>query len=145
MIKQFENLNHQEIELLIKAPALVSVLAASGDKDISEARKAEALKMAHLKTFTADPLLLTYYGEVENNFKSFFEQAVHKYAPFTNESREALKKEVGTLNLVIAKLDKEYARTLHRSLAGYAEHVKKADWMFLDDFIFPLPLPGLND
>lgn len=145
MIKQFEKLTREDRELLLKAPVLVSVLAASGDHEISSKRKADAIKLAHLKTFTADYLLLAYYKEVEKNFKQYFEDAVKKYAPFDDQSREALKKEINNLNDVIAKLDKEFAGTLHRSLTGYAGHVRRAERGVLPDFIFPLPIHGLTD
>ena len=145
MIKQFDKLTENEIELLLKAPVLVSVLAASGDHEISKEEKAEAIKLAHLKTFTAVSLLLPYYNEVENNFKTYFESIVKKYVPFDDFKREELKKEIGALNTVIAKLDKNFAEILHKSLSGYAEHVRKADRGFLLDFILPIPITGFND
>jgi hypothetical protein len=145
MIKQFEKLTKAETELLLKAPVLVSVLIASGDHEISKGEKADAIKLAHLKTYTADPLLLPYYREVEKNFNINFKVIEEKYTPFDNVKREALKKEINILNAVIAKLDKEFARTLHRSLSGYAEHVKKVDKRFLETFVFPIPIHGLTD
>ena len=145
MIKQFKKLTKTEIELLLKAPILVSVLATSGDHEISKREKADAVELAHIKTFSADALLLSYYNEVEKNFKNYFEATVKKYAPFDDARRETLKKEIDTLNTVISKLDKQFARTLHRSLVNYAEHVKKADRVLLENFIFPIPIPGLTD
>jgi hypothetical protein len=144
MIEQFEHLNPEERELLYKAPALVSVLAASGDKHITETQVADAKKMAHLKTFTAKPLLLTYYTEVEVNFSNNFDATVKKYAPFTRTKRDALKKEIEAVNAIIDKLDPTYAEVLHKSLAGYADHVRKADHSIVEDFIFPLPIKGLT-
>ena len=145
MIKQFEKLTKEETELLLKAPILVSVLASSTNHEINKLEKADAIKLAHLKTFTADPLLVKYYNEVEKNFNNYFETIEKKYAPFDDSKREALKKEINNINTIIAKLDKEFANTLHRSLSGYAGHVKKAGRGFLENFIFPLPIPGLND
>ena len=101
--------------------------------------------MAHLKTFTADPLLLNYYKEVEKNFKNNYESIEKKYEPFNDAKREALKNEINNANIIISKLDKEFAKTLHRSLTGYAEHVKKAGRSFFENFIFPIPIPGLSD
>ncbi len=145
MIKQFEKLTKEEAELLLKAPILVSVLAASGDNEISEKEKADAMMLAHIKTFTADPLLMPYYKEVENNFESYFETVVKTYSPFDDAKRLALNKEINILNTVIAKLDKEFARTLNTSLSSYAEHVKKAEKSILESFIFPIPIHGLTD
>lgn len=145
MIKQLEKLTKQEQELLFKAPVLLSVLAASGDHEIDKKEKAEAIKLAHLKTFTANSLLILYYKEVEKNFNIYFNEATKKYAPFDDEKRKALKAEISVLDTVIKKLDEDFARVLHKSLAGYAEHVRKADASFIEGFIFPIPIYGLTD
>ena len=144
MIKQFEKLTKQEIELLSKAPVFVSVLAASSDREISNNEKADAIKLAHLKTFTAYPLLIPYYKEVEKNFKSYFEAIVKIYAPFDDAKREELKQEIYSVNALIGKLDKEFASALHTSLSEYAEHVRKADNNAFVNFVFPLPIEGLT-
>ena len=53
--------------------------------------------------------MIPYYAEVEKNFKEQFEAAIKKYFPFDDAKRNDLKKEIEKLNLVIGKLDKEYA------------------------------------
>jgi hypothetical protein len=73
MIRQFEILTSEEQQLLLKAPVLVSVLASCSLNNVSEAQKSDAIKLSHIKTFTADPLLLSYYGEVKRSFKEDFE------------------------------------------------------------------------
>jgi hypothetical protein len=145
MIKQFEKLTIEERELLYKAPVLVSVLASSSFNEVYKSRKADAIKLAHLKTFTASPLLLPYYIEVEKIFEDQFEAAIKKYFPFDESNRSILKKEMGKVYFVISKLDKEYASALLKSLDGYTRHVKKATHSIFQDFIFPFPIPGLTD
>ena len=145
MINQFEKLTIEERELLYKAPVLVSVLASSSFNEVNKAQKADAIKLAHLKTFTAAPLLLSYYAQVEKTFKDQFEDAIKKYFPFDDAKRNDLKKEIEKVNKIIGKLDKEYAHTLRNSLDKYARHVKKAAHSVFLDFIFPVPIPGLTD
>ena len=145
MINQFEKLTSEERELLYKAPVLVSVLASSSFNEVNKAQKADAIKLAHLKTFTAAPLLLSYYAQVEKTFKDQFEDAIKKYFPFDDAKRNDLKKEIERVNKIIGKLDKEYAHTLRNSLDKYARHVKKAAHSVFLDFIFPVPIPGLTD
>ena len=145
MIEQIENLSQKEREILLKAPILVSVLAASEDHDISDSQKADVIELEHIKTFSAKPILIPYYKEVEKDFKKHFEETVKKYFPFDDAKREALKKEINLLNTVIAKLDKEFAQTLHTSLSNYAENVKKANNSLLFNFIFPIPIPGFTN
>ena len=145
MIRQFEKLTNDERELLVKAPVLVSVLASCSLNKVNKAQKADAIKLAHLKTFTANPLLLSYYAAAEKTFKDEFEATIKKYFPFDDAKRKDLKVELERVNLVIGKLDKKYADMLRNSLDGYARHVKKAAHSVFQDFIFPLPIPGLTD
>lgn len=145
MIKNFKNLNNDEVELLLKAPALFSVFAASNDHEISNAQKSDAIKLAHLKSFTSDDLtLISYYSEVEKKFKTYFESIVKIYTPFDDEKREELEIEIEKVNFVISKLDTDFANALHRSLCNYAEHVKKSDKSILENFIFPIPINGIS-
>ena len=146
MIKQFEKLTNEERSLLYKAPVLVSVLASGSfnEIEINKPQKADAIKLAHLKTFTAMPLLLPYYAEVEKGFKAAFEAAIKKYFPFNEAKRDELKKEMENINSILEKLDKEYAEALGKSLEKYTKHVKAAAHSVFQDFIFPIPVEGLS-
>ena len=145
MIKQFEKLTEEEQALLLKAPVLVSVLAACSFIYVNKAQKADAIKLAHFKTFTAAPVLLPYYIEVDKTFREEFDATVQQYFPFDDEKRNQLKKEISRVNNVIARLDKDYAAILHKSLEKYARHVNKAAHSIFEDFIFPIPIPGLSN
>ena len=144
MIAQFERLTEEERQLLYKAPVLVSVLASCTFNEVNKAQKADAIKLSHLKTFTAVPLLLSYYGEVEKVFKEQFEYVVERYFPFDKNKQDEIKKELKKINAIIGKLDKDYALAMHTSLNKFAIHVKKARHSIFQDFIFPLPLQGLT-
>jgi hypothetical protein len=145
MIKQFEKLTKREQELLYKAPVLVSVLASCTFNKVNKIQKADAIKLAHLKTFTAAPLLIPYYIEVDKKFTQLFDAAIKQYFPFDDAKRTALVKEMDKVNLVIEKLDITYAQTLHKSLKKYATHVKRSTHSVFEDFIFPIPIPDLTD
>ena len=145
MITQFDSLTSEEIGQMLKAPALVSVLASSADSKISDKEKAEAVELSHLKTFTSEPLLRDYYKAVENVFQQNFEVTIAKYSPFDDAKRSALKDEIDALSTVFAKLDKPFAEALHDSLSGYAKHVNEIDRSVFEYFLFPFPLPGITD
>lgn len=145
MIKQFKTLTPEEREILFKAPALVSVLASCSLNKVNEVQKADAIKLAHLKTFTANPILHEYYEEVDKTFETQFDLIVKAYSPFDENKRSDLKYEIERVNLIIAKLENFYGETLHKSLEGYANHVRKAAHSIFQDFIFPLPIQGLSD
>lgn len=145
MIPEFKKLTEEERELLYKAPALVSVLASCAVNAIDETRKRDAIKLSHLKTFTANPVLIPYYKEVEDGFTERFETIARKYFPFDEEKRAEMREEVNKMSEVIAKLDnKFFAQTLYTSLQRYADHVKRSIHSVFQDFIFPMPIPGLS-
>jgi hypothetical protein len=146
MIRQFENLSQEEISLLYKAPVLVSVLASGSpnQKDISKSQKADAIKLSHLKSFTAVPVLRPFYEEVEKNFEREFEAAIKKYFPFDDTKLAELRKELDRVSLIIKKLDKKYGDALSLSFERYTKHVKKAAHSIFQDFIFPMPIEGLS-
>jgi hypothetical protein len=145
MIKQFENLLPSEAHILLKAPALISVYAACSLRGVNPAQKTDAVKLAHLKTFTAHPTLIPFYREVENNFKDEFEEAAKMYMPFDDEQMDRLKQKIERIKFIVRKLEPEYAKLLLRSFEKYERHVRRAAHSVVEDFIFPIPIPGLSD
>ncbi len=145
MIPQFEKLTPREQELLVKAPVLLSVLASCSEHGINQKQKADAIKLAHIKTFTALPELQPYFREAEKNFKEHFEEAAERYYPFDEKQRSLLKMEIKNIYEIISRLTPAYALALSKSLERYVIHVKKATYSIFRDFIFPLAMPDLKD
>lgn len=143
MLKQFENLTAEEQELLFTAPVLVSVMSSCSYNNVNQLKKEDAIKLSHIKTFTADPMLISYYIEAEKNFKEKFEATVSKYYPFDHEKRDELLHEINKVSAIIGKLDTKFANTLRRSLDLYAKHVRNAHSV-IRDFMFPIPIQGLT-
>lgn len=141
MIKQFENLSHEEREFLFNAPVLISVLASSSSNGINKTQKADAIKLSHIKTFTAAPILIPYYTELSRTFEQKFEETQKRFFPFDTAKRNELKCEIEKVNAIVAKLDTQYSLALLRSFKKYERHVKSAAHNVFQDFIFPLALP----
>ena len=145
MIAQLEKLNPKEQELLIKAPVLLSVLASCSEHVINKTQKSDAIKLAHIKTFTAVPELQPYFKEAEKNFKEYFEEIAKQYYPFDEVHRNLLKLEIQNIQKIIAKLSPSYGKALSKSLERYTIHVKRATYSIFQDFIFPLAMLDLKD
>ncbi len=145
MIQELKKLTAAEQAILIKAPALVSVLAASTDGEVNSTEKKEAISFSFVRTFSAHPMVKGYYEEVNKTFEANLNEMIKRFTPLNEANIEALKTEVANLSPIIAKLDREYARILHASLKSFASHVKDVDRSVVEDFIFPLPIPGLTD
>lgn len=144
-MKQFSTLTKDEKEALLNFPAYITLLAANSDGLLDKAEKKEAVKLEHIKTFSADPLLAEFYKEADKVFKNNLEQ-LDKNLPKEKNSREAaIKKELPKLENIISKLGDDYTSVMHRSMKSFKDHVSKAHHNVLIDFIFPMPIKGLSD
>jgi hypothetical protein len=145
MKKEFETLSPEERDLLLKAPVLLSVLECCAQNEVNETKKMDAFKLAHLRTFTAPPVLIPYYRQVDKIFITEFEKAEKFYFPFDMENRARIKHELNKVHQIIGKLDESFATELIKSLETYSSHVKKSGYTVFQDVIFPLGYTGLKD
>ena len=144
-MKQFSMLTKDEREALLKFPAYITLYAANSDGLLDKAEKKEALKLEHIKTFSAYPLLKEFYGEADKGFKNNLE-TLDKNLPEGSESREAIiKYELMKLEKIILKMGDDYASVMHHSMKSFRDHVSKAHHNVLVDFILPMHIKGLSD
>lgn len=144
MVPQLDKLTPAEREQLLKAPVWISVLAACRNKEVNKAQKQDAIQLAHFKTYTAHPLLLSFYREVEKTFAPDLDHAIKEYFPFDEDAISRLKKKLSHVQLITTRLDKQYADVLLKSFEKYERHVKRAGHSVFEDFIFPIPISGLT-
>ena len=143
-MKSFKVLSIKEKKALLKFPAYITLLAANFDGLLDKAEKKEAIKLEHIKTFSADPLLKEFYLEADKVFKNNLEQ-INKKLPKERDRREtAIKVELVKLEKIILKMGEDYTSAMHRSMKSFKDHVSKAHHNVLIDFIFPMPIKGLS-
>jgi len=143
-MKAIENISPGENEALLKFPVYVSLLAAISDGNLDEEAKKSAIKFSHIKTYSCDPLLASFYEEADKVFEQNMLQ-LDKDLPEQNEERvAAIKKKLSELEIIVAKLGEEYNIAMHRSMRSFKDHVSKTYHSVLVDFIFPMPIKGLT-
>jgi len=143
-MKVFRNLTEQQKQALLKFPAYVSLLASTGSK-MDEAEKMVAIKFAHTKAFSCQPLLAEFCRESEIVFEDNLSQ-LDAVLPKDKKDRDAaIRKELLNLETILLKLGKEYASVMHQSMKTFKEHVLKAHHSVIEDFILPISIPGLTD
>ena len=141
----FENLSAIEDEALLRFPVYMTFLDAFKDYEPDENEKKTAIKYINAQTFSCDPNLVEFYKEAEKVFKSNMEQ-IDSDLPKGNAGRKAaIKKELLNLETIVKKLGNEYTSALNRSMNSFKEHVSKAYYNLLTDFVLPLTALGLTD
>ena len=142
-MKSFKSLSAEQRLALLKLPVYITLLAATGNK-LDEAEKLSAVKLAHTRSFSCEPLLAEFYLEADKEFESRIIQT-DKELPREIQLREtAIKRELLKLDKIIMKLGKEYSMAIHRSLKTFKEHVLNAHHSVIEDFVLPVSIPGLN-
>ena len=144
-MKQFSTLTKEDREALLKFPAYITLLAANSDGLLDKAEKKEAIKLEHIKTFSADPLLAEFYKEANKIFKNNLEQLDNNLPQEKDRRETAIKNELVKLEKIVSKLGEDYTSAMHRSMKSFKDHVSKAHHNVLVDFIFPMPMKGLSD
>ena len=140
----FTNLTTQEYQALFKFPVYISLLATNSDSNLDEVEKKSAIRFSHIKTYSCDPLLASFYEEADKVFEKNMLQ-LDKDLPVKNEERAAvIKKELLDIEKIVLKLGKEYTTVMHRSMNSFKEHVSKAHDNVFVDFLFPMPIEGIT-
>jgi hypothetical protein len=143
MMKTFKSLSAEQKLAFLKLPVYISLLAASGKK-LDEAEKLSAIKLAHTRSFSCEPLLAEFYMEADKEFESMI-ILTDKELPKELQLREtAIKRELLKLDKIIMEFGEEYTLAMHRSLKTFKEHVSNAHHSVIEDFVLPLSIPGLN-
>ena len=141
----FKKLSIRDNEALLKYPVYLSMLAADSEDKLDEDEKKAALKLAHIKTFTSDKLLVEFYKLAVADFEKNIDQ-LNKDLPKETDSREAaIHRELVILDKISLKLGKNHAAILRQSLKAFKAHVSNAHSNLLVNFIIPVAIPGLTE
>lgn len=143
-MKNLENLSPSEKEFLLKFPAYISLLAANNDLGMSESEKEAAINFSHIKTFSHDPMLHSFYQQADKEFKQNITDLDNQIPKDKNERESAIQNELAKIETILGKLEKDYAAILVRSMTSFKNHVSKAHHSILEYFIFPIPIKGLT-
>jgi hypothetical protein len=141
-MKPFKNLSEEEYKMLLKFPAFISLLAANQDGKLDDVEKKSAIKFAHIKTFTCNPLLIDFYEEVDKVFERNIVD-LDQELPKGKENRDAaIRSELLKLESIVLKSGQVYTSTMFESMLSFKDHVSKAHNNVLVDFVFPLSIKG---
>src|SRR5881275_2044137 len=142
---QRTSLTYSEWEQLYKLPAYISLLAASHDGGIDRAERKAAIKLSHIKTYSCNPLLASFYDEADKVFEENIAE-LDKTLPKEKAAREqAIKDEVTRLNKIVAKLGPEYTAAMQESMRTFIRYVSKAHNSVFEYFLFPMPIKGITE
>jgi hypothetical protein len=140
-----QNLSEEEEEALLKFPVYVSLLAANAEGGLDKAERKSALQFSHIKTYSCHPSLREFYKMADKEFEHNLVQLDKQLPKSRSERTDAIKTALARVEKIIQKLDAGHAMLMHNTMRSFKDHVSRAHHNVLEDFIFPLPIKGINE
>ncbi|QSE96719.1 hypothetical protein [Fulvivirga lutea] len=126
MIEQFKVLSQEEVEVMLSAPLLVTVLIAGADNEIDNSEIKEAVSIAKLKQKKARLDLIEYYKEVGVDFEDKLKVMIQQFPSKAEERNPMIISELEKLNSILPKLDKKFAEEFYASIKDIAKKIAES-------------------
>ena len=130
-IDGFEHLKKEEIDALVEAPALITILVGMADGELDSEERIWSERLLRSRTYNKPKELNAFYRVVVEGFWARVQSEItHLPKDAATRSRE-LSERLSKLNPILAKLDLELAADMYKGFVGLAEETAKASGGFL--------------
>lgn len=137
--KAFGDLSEDELNHLLDAPVWLSLLAAYKNDGVVEAsEKADAVKLAHLRTFTSPKSLREFYEKVDARFSERFDKLNERLTMPVADKIIYMEAQIKVGHALLNKVDEDVASSLEESFESFYEHVFKSESSFFQYFALPI-------
>jgi formate dehydrogenase maturation protein FdhE len=126
MIPELKDLTESEIDLLKKIPAMVTILIAGADEQISKSELKEAINLTKIKQSNARKELLSYYKDVAPDFEKSLNELLNSYPQDAEIRSKQVIEDIERLNEVLEKVDRAWAMQFVESMKDIAKKVAEA-------------------
>lgn len=127
MISEFRNLNESEINLMLNAPALVTLLIAGAEGKIDDKETDWGAKVAHFRAEDKNSIMQNYYKEVDSIFNDSLRTFMSNFPDDVQERTGKINSELVKINNILPKLDKNFAAEFYKGIISLSKQVAKAD------------------
>ncbi|GAB4497901.1 MAG: hypothetical protein OHK0019_32340 [Saprospiraceae bacterium] len=130
-IEGFQHLKKEEIDALVEAPVLITILVGMADGELDGQERTWSERLLRSRTYNKPKELNEFYRVVAEGFWARVQSEV-AHLPNDTEARSSeLSERLAKLNPILAKLDLELAADLYKGFVGLAEETAKASGGFL--------------
>lgn len=126
MIPELKNLSESEIDLLKKIPAMVTILIAGADEEISKSELKEAINLTKIKQSKARKELIGYYQDIAPDFEKSLNELLNSYPKEAEVRSKQVIEDIERLNDILKKVDENWANQFVESMKDIAKKVAEA-------------------
>jgi hypothetical protein len=131
LITGFDQLSKEEIDALVEAPALITILIGASDGDLDREERTWSERLLRSRTYNNPKTLNEFYRVVVEGFWV----KIHSEMAHLPEDPELRNKQISDrleqINPILAKLDLQFAADLYKGFLGLAEETAEASGGFL--------------
>lgn len=126
MIQEFKELTEEEVDFMLRVPALICTLVAGADSNIDNSEIRESIAISKLKQTRARKALIEYYRAVGKNFESQFKEFNDSYPKNVDERNLLIIAELEKVNPILKKLDRSYSIKFYISIKDLANKIAES-------------------
>ncbi|MCP4125329.1 MAG: hypothetical protein GY751_26650 [Bacteroidetes bacterium] len=131
IVRELDHLKEEDKELVMRTPALISVLIGGADGDFDGREKEQAVTSVHFRAKQGDKFLKGYYKAVDLNFQSVMLHIAQKFEGDVHKRTDQIIAQLEELNNILPKLDRRFAEVLLADWRNLAYNIGKASGGFL--------------
>ena len=125
-MKIFENIPKEDLQLLIDAPMLITILIGSAGGNLDEDEKAWGEKLTEVRETTEERILRDYYEKASENFEERMNDTIASLSKNIEERNQEISKKLSKLNEIYKHIDKNFVAELNKSLRTFAHSIAQA-------------------
>jgi polyribonucleotide nucleotidyltransferase len=126
MIPELANLSNSEAEIVLKSPILCCILIAGADNEIDQKEIKKAIALSQKKMKRTSSRLQQFYQVLGEDFEDKFKIILQEYPVEITQRELLLISDLSTLNNVMPKLDRSFAKEFYASLLEIAGEIAKS-------------------
>ncbi|MHB1276891.1 MAG: hypothetical protein ACYC1Q_00675 [Bacteroidia bacterium] len=126
MLYQLEKLKVAEKELVLNAPAYITILIAGADDTITETEIRRSLQLVHVKTYSESIDIQDLYQKIDADFETRLNTLIDSLPATLDKREEAVIHELGKLNTILPKMDAQISLKYYRSLLNFARYIAQS-------------------
>lgn len=126
MLYQLEKLNEPEKELVLNAPAYITILIAGADNDITAGEIKRSLQLVHVKTYSESLEIRDIYKEIDHDFQERLNELIDSLPKTLEEREKIVISELSKLNRIFHIIDERLSHKYYLSLLSFAAYIARA-------------------
>jgi hypothetical protein len=123
MVPELRRLTANEMELIYKAPILVSILIAGADGTIDRKELREAIEFAEKKIGKASKSLSIVFREIAQDFEDKLKILLQQYPYESTQRNPLIVEELSQLNTVFKKTESTFAHEYYGTLLHISDRI----------------------